>query len=201
MRATTAAPTASASEHVVIGKTGAGGFVHGGVSPHNNPALQAVQLATLSGFGLNWPLGADNLLVVSVGTGTPPGTQTKKGMAATHGIAALSSLMDDCGQLVETMMQWMSDSPTARVIDGAMRDLRGDLLGDRPAFQYVRYDVYDDRRWLPDHLGRDLDPQERRALTRMDVPSDVPILDALGIEAADKLVKPEHLPAWFDPAP
>ena len=42
----------------------------GGVSPHNNPALQLLMLATLKGHGLCWPTGADQLLLVSLGTGS-----------------------------------------------------------------------------------------------------------------------------------
>jgi hypothetical protein len=33
--------------------------------------------------------------------------------------------MDDCAALVETLMQWMSASPTAREIDREIGDLRG----------------------------------------------------------------------------
>ena len=36
--------------------------------------------------------------------------------------------MDDCAALVETMMQWMSKSPTARVIDREVGDLGQDLM-------------------------------------------------------------------------
>ena len=47
-----------------------GTFVDGGVSPFNNPSLQAVMYAALAGHGVNWTTGADRLLLVSVGTGT-----------------------------------------------------------------------------------------------------------------------------------
>jgi hypothetical protein len=46
-----------------------GDFVDGGVSPFNNPTLQAFFYATLAGYRINWPAGEDNILVVSVGTG------------------------------------------------------------------------------------------------------------------------------------
>ena len=39
------------------------------MSPHNDPALQLLWLATLEGFGLEWPLGERQLLIVSAGTG------------------------------------------------------------------------------------------------------------------------------------
>jgi len=32
-------------------------FVDGSISPHKNPALQALRVATIPGYGFNWPLG------------------------------------------------------------------------------------------------------------------------------------------------
>jgi hypothetical protein len=47
-------------------------FVDGGITTYNNPAFQAFLMATVEPFSLNWPAGEQNLLVVSVGTGTSP---------------------------------------------------------------------------------------------------------------------------------
>src|SRR5262245_33032813 len=74
VRASTAAPVFFDSEHITIttpegARAAAGNFVDGGVSPFNNPALQALMYATLDGYRVGWPLGADKLLIVSVGTG------------------------------------------------------------------------------------------------------------------------------------
>lgn len=44
-------------------------FVDGGVTTYNNPAFLAFQMATAQPYALNWPAGADKLLIVSVGTG------------------------------------------------------------------------------------------------------------------------------------
>lgn len=46
-----------------------GMFVDGGVGGDNNPSLQAFKTATLAGYNINWPVGADNILLISVGTG------------------------------------------------------------------------------------------------------------------------------------
>jgi hypothetical protein len=48
--------------------------------------------------------------------------------------------MDDCA-LVETVMQWMSLSSTARAIDREIGDLRGDQMTGSPVLSYLRYDV------------------------------------------------------------
>ena len=36
----------------------------------NNPAMLMFLMATLPEYGLEWPVGEDNLLVVSIGTGS-----------------------------------------------------------------------------------------------------------------------------------
>ena len=54
--------------HVGDGEVGA--FVDGGVSMVNNPALQLFLMATLDGYPFHWASGEENLLVVSIGTGT-----------------------------------------------------------------------------------------------------------------------------------
>ena len=68
VRASTAAPTYFAPERITLGATEFV-FVDGGVTPFNNPALQLVPMATLEAYGLGWPTGEDELLLVSVGTG------------------------------------------------------------------------------------------------------------------------------------
>ena len=47
-------------------------FVDGGASTANNPALQVFMLATMEEYGLRWPFGSENILLVSVGTGRKP---------------------------------------------------------------------------------------------------------------------------------
>ncbi len=146
VRASSAAPTFFDPEEITIVeqpgmKPERGQFVDGGVSPFNNPALQAFLYATLKGYHLNWPVGADNLLLVSVGTGLNDTSNNTTNLAATGAITALKSLMDDCGSLVETMMQWLSTSESNRVIDSECGDLEGDVLGGKPMLTYVRYNM------------------------------------------------------------
>lgn len=47
-------------------------FVDGGVTPYNNPAFLLYRMATQPAYGLNWPTGEKNLMIVSVGTGAAP---------------------------------------------------------------------------------------------------------------------------------
>ena len=47
-------------------------FVDGGVTPYNNPAFLMYRMATQPAYNLEWEVGEDKLLVVSVGTGSAP---------------------------------------------------------------------------------------------------------------------------------
>jgi len=73
IRASTAAPTYFPPEVI---KFGSGNeeyefvFVDGGVTMYNNPAFQLFLMSTVAQYKLEWPVGEDKMLLVSVGTGT-----------------------------------------------------------------------------------------------------------------------------------
>ena len=72
VRASTAAPTYFPPEVVTLGKNKKYDFifVDGGVTTYNNPAYLAFQMATTKPYAVNWKTGADQMLIVSVGTGS-----------------------------------------------------------------------------------------------------------------------------------
>jgi predicted acylesterase/phospholipase RssA len=203
VRASTAAPNYFDPERITIAQRAGhppieGDFVDGGVSPFNNPALQAFMYATISGYRLNWPAGKDNLLLISVGTGATDSKVRRSEVAAAHAVRALVSLMDDCAALQETMLQWMSQSPTARAIDSELGDLRGDLLAAAPLLSYVRYNASlraDDLRQL---LAGDSDAIDAESLSAMDAPRNMEALHRIGIAAGGRDIAPDHFPTIFD---
>lgn len=203
VRASTAAPSYFDPERITIAKaagkkTVAGDFVDGGVSPFNNPALQAVMYATLQGYQVGWPSGADRLLVVSLGTGSADPAVKHASIAAQHAIGALASLMDDCAVLQEVLLQWMSQSPTARHVDRELEDLKGDALGGQPLLSYLRYNV-DLTAASVQQLDPTLtDPKVIASLSAMDAPKNMGILHRLGGLAAARDVKAEDFPVGFD---
>jgi hypothetical protein len=213
VRASTAAPHFFRPEPLVVGSaidpaTGhpvidEGEFVDGGVSPCNNPSLQLLQVAMLDGFRLRWAAGAEKLLILSVGTGSPYHTRARaRGLGATAGAfaaSALMSLMDDCEKQVETMMQWMSKSVTARRMNGQIEDLRNDLLAQHPLFTYLRYNVLLEEEWVRREAGLEMDQEELDALAPMDRPGNMPLLAEIARAAAARQIHPEHIPAVFDP--
>ena len=202
VRASTAAPSYFDPEPITIAsekgkKAVIGTFVDGGVSPFNNPSLQAFMYATLNGYSVNWKMGPERILLVSVGTGASDPSRTPSQIAAKGAIKALFSLMDDCAALVETMMQWMSSSPTARLIDREIGDLRGDMVAGVPLLTYLRYNVTLSEEELG-ALGPRLSPKEVASLGEMDNPNNLDVLLELGRAAAGQKVQAGDFPATFD---
>ncbi len=198
VRASTAAPTYFEPEKIRVADDVEGAFVDGGVSPHNNPALQLLMLATLEGHGLRWPTGADQLLLVSLGTGSKAlALESKEVMdmkAAEVGLRGLTSLMDDASALNELLLQWMSSSATARLIDREIGDLSGDILGGgKPLLTYLRYDVKFDDALLKDKLS----PEQLASIAEMDRPDNMDKLVEIGKAAAD-LIDDKHFGHVFD---
>ena len=206
VRASTAAPTFFDPETIRIGrgsnglKPPTGDFVDGGVSPSNNPALQALMTATMDGYRLNWAVGEDKLLVVSVGTGKADPEVGHAGIlastAAFHAVLSLTALMEDCSDQVESVMQWLSHSPTARHIDREMGKA-APPLGGTAMCSYLRYNVLLQSDWCDQNLGEKISAKALKALEAMDEPDNIPELDRVGRLAGRKLVKAEYFPPAF----
>lgn len=206
VRASTAAPTYFAPEEVTIesrgGSTVRAAFVDGGVSPFNDPALQLLMVAALEGHGFRWPTGEHNILLISVGTGaykkTFTGPQIGSMPAAKQGLVALESLMDDCGRVNRTMLQWMTRCLTPWVIDRAVGDLCGDSAAGPRLASYARYEVLLEPTWLEHTLGLQLSPEDVKQLAQMDDPSRMEQLATLGAAGARTQIADTHFPGAFD---
>jgi predicted acylesterase/phospholipase RssA len=201
IRASTAAPSFFSPERITIAEDGGqitqGEFVDGGVSPHNNPTLQAVLFATAGGYRVGWETGGDRLFVVSVGTGRGHPGKAPTWISAKGAMQSLLSLMDDTADLVETMAQWLSSGPTHREID---RDL-GNMADDRPhghdLFTYVRYDLH----LTPESVGElksGVLGEDLKSLTEMDEPKNMKVLRELADLDAERRVLDRHFRADFD---
>jgi len=202
VRASTAAPSFFDPERIIISrkkgkKAQIGEFVDGGVSPFNNPALQAFMYATLSGYRVGWDTGAEKMLLVSVGTGMDDPAVESSWAAAGGAVKSLMALMDDCANLVETLMQWMGTSATARYLDTEVRDLSRDQLGGGPLFTYLRFDLPLTRAGI-DPLRPGLKSNVIRSLSEMDNPENLDLLRELGEKAGIQQVQPRLFPKTFD---
>ena len=163
--------------------------------------MQLMMVATLEGFGLQWPMGDDQLMVCSVGTGSFDPTAPLKSLkkyTQLHWLALLlMQMMRDAAELNQTMLQWLSQSPTGQVIDSQIGNLENDQLGAKPLIHYVRYNVELEAEALQE-LGADYTKKQAEALRAMSDTSKIPALDELGQLAAKQQVQPEHFPACFD---
>ena len=145
VRASSAAPTFFVPEEVDVGgQTFV--FSDGAVTTLNNPALQLVLMATLPAYNLGWPTGRDELLLVSVGTGTSERVRadlragdlnllsyaTQVPEALIHSAAVQNDYL--CRVLGECRYGPRLDSELGDLVGGA------GLLAD-PLFSYVRYDA------------------------------------------------------------
>ena len=201
VRASTAAPHYFVPEYIEISAEKDkphGQFIDGGASPHNNPSLLALQMVSVSGFGAGWSLDPDKLLLVSVGTGMANPNVSRSWFAGQHALKSLLSLMNDCAESVETILQWLSASPTARHLDAALQDMDGDLLAERPLLQYLRYNVKFDQQWLAKHLGLPYSEAKVERLKKMDQPKNLSTLSEIGKLAAERQIEEGHFPTHFD---
>ncbi len=203
VRASTAAPHYFDPELIEVGPQISGAFVDGGVSPYNNPTMQMLMLATCSGYGLNWPFGAERLLLVSAGTGfrtmAEPADEVIGMPAVRLAAESMMSIMEDANWLGQALLQWMADSPTSWTVDREIGDLRSDKLGGRSALiSYLRYEVQLESRWLHDVLEVELSDEQCVELCAMDRAENVSRLASLGQKAALVQVRPEHFASAFD---
>jgi hypothetical protein len=202
VRASTAAPTYFKPQFIAdIGGGESGVFVDGGVSMHSNPALQLLMVANLDGFGLRWPLGAENVLLCSVGTGAYTATAGKDALqkySNLHWLGLLAvQLMKDTSELNQTILEWMSDSPTAKVLDRQIEDLRKDQLGPTPLITYLRYDIELEREALG-AIGLEYSAKQVASLRKLGNVENIAELERVGVCAAAVEVEESHFPQRFD---
>ena len=208
VRASTAAPTYFEPEEIKISSRGGsvvdGVFVDGGVSPFNDPALQLLMLAALQGHGFNWRTGKDELLLISIGTGSYKEPFSPQKFAAGQGLAALKSLMDDSARTNHGLLQWLTHCLTPWIIDRAVGDMKLDSQAGPQLATYARYNALIDTKWLKGELGSegaldiDATPDKLAEISQMDNPANMDELAAIGRMAAQKQVLDSHLPSAFD---
>ena len=144
IRASSAAPTFFVPEEVAVG---AHTFVFsdGAVTTLNNPALQLFLMATLPAYHLGWPTGRDELLLVSVGTGT---TERLQADLRAEDLNLLSyatqvpeALIHSAAVQNDVLCRVLGECRSGPRLDSELGDLVGGagLLAE-PLFSYVRYD-------------------------------------------------------------
>ena len=204
IRASTAAPTYFAPESLrFYTETGeeTSAFIDGGISLYNNPALLLFMVANLRGFPFHWPTGENNLLLVSIGTGYWQTPQVPSGPfpdAVWQWARVVPGLLGgDASWQSQLLLQWMSNSPTALMIDREIGDLHDDQIGPAPLLSYLRYNVELDAAPLTALGCADL-VANLEALKDMSAAGNREALNRIGHAAAAIQLKPAHFPAAFD---
>ncbi len=156
-------------------------------------------LAALDGHGFRWRTGENELLLVSVGTGTYKDTSQSAldGTAAGQGVRSLKSLMDDCARINQTMLQWLTVCLTPWFIDRAVEDMVIDSKNGPKLATYVRYNVLLEKKWLSETLKVNRTPEQLAQIAKMDNSRNMDELGELGRTAAAAQVQPSHFPAAF----
>jgi patatin-like phospholipase/acyl hydrolase len=196
IRASAAAPSYFIPQKIDVGHREIGTFIDGGVSLANNPALQLFLIGTLREYPFKWELGEENLSLLSIGTGT----YTKRYNAdklAKKGLIGWASIipdlfMEDANFLNQTILQYLSNSPVPIKIDSQILDLKDDLLTNKAALHYIRYNVMLETNPLQD-LGFNFSPDEISSLHEMSNYQNKEKLYEIGKRAAQKEVKSHHL--------
>jgi hypothetical protein len=209
IRASTAAPYYFSPTTIRIheDEVKPGVFVDGGVSPHNSPALQMLLLAQLKGYNFNWVLGENNLLLISVGTGTyrvrVADSVLNRNVSALHAVDALQGVISDSQSLNLTLLQMLSKPRRRWTINSEIDDQRDDPMlrvggVDHPLLSFTRYDVKLEKPWLSAKLGRNFSDRRLNQIRDFMDPTDLRTNYNLGHQAAEYQVTPDDFPGAFD---
>jgi hypothetical protein len=205
VRASTAAPTYFPPEVIVLKSDDKKQekefvFVDGGVTMYNNPAFQMFLMATLDRYwprapDKRWKAGADQMLLVSVGTGTAANVQIglePDDMNLLYNASTIPSALMFAAQNEQDLLCRVF----GKCVAGAQIDREiGDLLGSAgpldaagKLFTYARYDAELTREGL-DRLGcPKVDPDTVR---KLDSVAGIEDLWQVGV-GVGKTVEPAH---------
>ena len=158
VRASTAAPTFFPPEVITLGNADPAKakefiFVDGGVTMYNNPAFQMFLMATLEQYwpanpGARFKTGADQMLIVSVGTGTSPdvraGLDVDDMNLLFNATSIPSALMFAALNEQDLLCRVFGDCRAGDPIDREIGDLAscdGPLARNNKLFTYMRYNA------------------------------------------------------------
>jgi hypothetical protein len=217
VRCSSAAPTyfppATMSIPDGTGKSQTYEFIDGGVSSYNNPAFQVFLEATIPAYGHGWPMGTDQLLLLSLGTGFNSST-IAEGQAAHYelidwGRYVVKEMMNEANLQQNVLMHLIGQRPpnvpsamTEAVSSGAASGVPsddalsqvGDTLGATKLVTYQRITVGLTRQRLDNLQLNDIDPMKVR---EMDAADQINNMQRIGQAIAKEQVHMELLKKFF----
>ena len=176
-------------------------FVDGGVTMYNNPAFQMFLMATLDRYWTRklearWRPGVQEMLIVSVGTGTSPNAQD--GLepdemnllfnARTIPSALMFAALNEQDLLCRVFGNCLVGDPIDREL-GDLVGSAGSLQRGDKLFTYLRYNAELTREGL-DGLGcPDVEP---RAVQKLDSIDGIPDLQRVGRRVVETKLRAQH---------
>lgn len=198
-------------------------FVDGGVAGLNNPALELLTMVRDPAYGFNWQTGADNLYLLSVGTGWIRAVNRAQGIIprmieglfVKQTVNALRGMITDVSLQQVAYMQALARTDMRWYINSEKQSQEGSpyLKVGEPLLHYQRVDVRleeeTDRAGavLPESpsalIGRELSNGEVRGLDEITnaKPENLELLKELGRAAGQRFIRDAAPPAVFDPNP
>lgn len=164
VRASTAAPYYYSPKRIRITETEPDGlFVDGGMTPHNNPALQLLMLANIRAYGFHWPVSSDQMMMISIGTGwIRPRLKISKPLqllTLPMAVRTLRGMIWDGQVNTLKIMQWISEPRRPWPINSEVAGLEREILGlpgggKQELLKFQRYDVmFDNAEQLSAEIG------------------------------------------------
>ena len=198
VRASTAAPVYFPPETVSIGNQEFI-FIDGGITTYNNPAFQAFLMATVEPYQLNWPAGEDQLLVVSIGTGTSPKANLNLEPAAMNLLynagsipsALMSAALNEQDFLCRTFGKCLVGDPLDREV-GDMIGKQGPLASK--LFTYMRYNAELSSAGLAALGVTGIDPQQ---VQKLDSVEQIAELQQIGAAVAQQQLDSGHFAGFL----
>lgn len=187
-------------------------FIDGGVSSYNNPSLQVFLEATIPEYGVGWPMGTDNLLLLSLGTGYSAAL-IEEGKAARFNLLdwaryVLKELMNEANLQQNLLMHLIGEKPAPAESGTAVAALAASPgtpsdaaltrvttgLGARKIVTYQRITVELTRKRLDELKLPDVDPAK---VGELDAVDQIPNMQRLGEAVASEQVHMERLIRFF----
>jgi hypothetical protein len=193
VRASTAAPTYFPPEIVRVGDHEFL-FEDGGVTMYNNPAFQVFLMATADPYRLNWPVGEDKMLLVSIGTGTSsqanddlqPDEMNLLYQAGSIPSALMYAALNEQDFLCRVFGRTRAGAPLDREV-GVMHGVG--IPGAGKLFTYMRYNAELTQTGLAELGIVDINPHHVQALDSVD---HIAEMQTVGQAVAERDVLAEH---------
>lgn len=193
VRASTAAPTYFPPEIIEVGNNSFV-FVDGGVTMYNNPAFQMFLMATVEPYALQWPTGENEMLLVSVGTGTAANANADLApneMNLLYNASSIpSALMYAASNEQDFLCRVFGKCLHGDELDkevGNLCNIQGPA--DKKLFSYIRYNADLSRHGLDDLELIQVKPEN---VQQMDSIKYVTDLQKVGKAVANKKVNMQH---------